>query len=105
MSIVRKMIIVKTIALSQLIFACQSMEIKESDLKRIEATCYNFVWSRNRDRIKRAMLKNEKQEGGINGVDLVDCFIRIIRLRQFFKAEKGSDYRSVTFLLIITTIN
>lgn len=81
-----KMIILKTFALSQIVFVSQFMNISSKDVKNIESICYKFVWSGKPDRIKRSALKNEKLYGGINAID-VDCFLRAIKIKQFVKAD------------------
>ena len=81
------MIILKTFAISQLIFSSQFQEIKKKDLKRIERLCYSFVWS-GTDRVKRGILKAGRQEGGINGID-VESFFYSIALRQYFKSNNN----------------
>jgi len=83
------MIILKTFALSQIVFVSQNRNILPTDIKHIESICYNFVWGGKRDRIARAVLKNKKAKGGINGVD-VDCFLKAIKIKQFAKADSKS---------------
>lgn len=85
-----KMIILKTFALSQLVFVSQFMNISPTDVKYIESICYNFAWNGKRDRIKRAVLKSSKDQGGINGID-VDCFLKAIKVKQFLKADAKSE--------------
>jgi len=85
-----RMIILKTFALSQLVFVSQHSNISTNDVRKIEAICYKFVWGGKPDRIKRAVLKNSKEHGGINGID-VDCFLKAIKVRQFLKAEMKSE--------------
>ena len=65
LSINGKMIILKTFAISQLIFSTQFQSIKPKDLKRIEHLSYSFIWN-GTDHVKRGILKSGKQEGGIN---------------------------------------
>jgi len=84
------MIILKTFALSQIVFTSQFCNISRSDIKRIESTCYKFVWSGNIDLIKRSVLKNPKNYGGINGID-VDCFLRAIKIKQYVKSNRESE--------------
>ena len=79
-----KMIILKTFAISQLIFSSQSHLIPKKDLRRIETICYDFVWNGN-DRVKRGILKSGRDEGGINGID-VESFFGTIAVRQFLKS-------------------
>ena len=80
-----KMIILKTFAISQLIFASQFQVIRPKDVRRIEHLCYSFVWN-GTDRVKRCYLKAEREEGGINGID-IESFFYTIAVRQFIKSN------------------
>jgi hypothetical protein len=58
-----KNLIVKTFGLSQLIYNMQTYRFNDIDLKHIEQTIFNFLWSTSEnpkgiDRVKRAILKN-----------------------------------------------
>ena len=79
-----KMIILKTFAISQLIFSSQFQVITQKDVRKIEHICYKFLWN-GPDRIKRAILKSDREEGGINGID-IESFFHAIAVRQFFKS-------------------
>ena len=79
-----KMIILKTFAISQLIFSSQFQVINPKDVRRIEHECYKFLWN-GPDRVKRVFLKSSRDEGGINGID-VESFFHAIAVRQFFKS-------------------
>lgn len=89
MSIVGKMVVVKTFALSQLAFVSQFMSIESKDMKQVESLCYKFAWNGCRDRIKRSFLKSDRSNGGIRSVD-IDCYIKAIQIRQYFKADRES---------------
>ena len=80
-----KMIIVKTFAISQLIFTSQFQTIRPKELKKIEHLCYSFIWN-GTDRVKRCYLKSGRDEGGINGID-VESFFHSIAVRQFIKSN------------------
>ena len=88
LSINGKMIIIKTFAISQLIFSSQFQVISPKDIRKIEHLCYNFLWN-GPDRIKRKFLKSAREEGGINGID-VESFFNSIAVRQFFKSYNNN---------------
>jgi len=73
-----KILIVKTFGLSQLIYTMQCTQILENDIIDVERKMFNFIWaSRNTkgksiDRIKRSLLKNNIEEGGLKVTD-IDC--------------------------------
>ena len=52
-----KMIILKTFAISQLIFSSQFQVISPKDVRKIEHLCYSFLWN-GPDQIKRVFLKS-----------------------------------------------
>ena len=82
-----RMIIIKTFAISQLIFSSQFQIIRPKDLRRIEHLCYTFMWN-GRDRVRRTTIKSERQNGGINGID-VESFFRSIAVRQYIKSNNN----------------
>ena len=87
-SINGKMIIVKTFAISQLIFTSQFQIIRPKEVKKIESLCYSFVWN-GVDRVKRSVIKSGRENGGINGID-VESFFYAIAVRQFEKSKLHS---------------
>ena len=95
LSINGKMIIVKTFAISQLIFTSQFQTIRPREVKKIESLCYSFVWN-GMDRVKRNVIKSGRENGGINGID-VESFFYTIAVRQFVKSNIHSK------LIIINT--
>jgi len=92
-----KMLIIKTFAMSQLVYVSQFMNIRQSDVKRIEKICYSFLWGHKPERVRRNILKCSKLDGGINGVD-VDCFLRAIKVKQYIKGLLAGSYiRAISF--------
>ena len=78
---------------SQLIYNLQVVEIRELCIKKVERINFGYVWIGSRsekergiDRIKRAIFKNECNNGGLNMTD-VDCLNRALKLRQFIRAN------------------
>lgn len=84
-SLIGRSLIVKTFAMSQLVFASQFCNISNYDIKKIERICYLFINGSKTERIKRSTLKCPKMDGGINAID-VDCFLKSVKIRQYLKA-------------------
>jgi exonuclease III len=89
-----KILIVKTYGLSQLIYNMQSYGFKEIDLIETERIIFKFIWSTSEsqngiDRISRATMKNEFDQGGMNVTD-VECLDRALKLRQFIRAQSSN---------------
>ena len=87
--------IVKTFGLSQLIYFLQSCEIREKELISVERTIFKFLWNKKwagkcPDRIKRQVLKNSYQNGGMKAPDVaaLDCALKI---KQFLNATKSKN--------------
>ena len=88
-----KNLIVKTFGLSQLIYNMQSFGFEKSELKTIEQIIFKFLWSTKDnqngvDRIKRSIMKNEYEEGGINVTD-IESLDRSLKLKQFIRASNS----------------
>jgi hypothetical protein len=88
-----KSLIIKTFGLSQLIYNMQSYEFKLSELKNVETIIFKFIWSNSEaqngvDRIKRSVLKNDYESGGMKITD-VECLDRSLKLKQFIRASKA----------------
>jgi exonuclease III len=87
--------IAKTFGFSQLIYAMQCCAFKVEDLTNIERMYFKFLWCKRwdspaPDRIKRAILKSTKEEGGLNCIDVI-ALDESIKLRQYFKSLNGAQ--------------
>jgi hypothetical protein len=89
-----KILIVKTFGLSQIIYNLQCYQISQVDLVRIERLIFKFIWSkkwkdqRPIERIRRSVLKNNVDDGGLNAPD-VECLNRALKLKQFIRSNKS----------------
>jgi hypothetical protein len=92
-----KILIIKTFGLSQLIYNLQCYPILEKDLLLIEKLIFKFIWSKDWnkvrvcERIKRSVLKNEYQLGGMNAPD-VECLNKALKLKQFIRASNSNHH-------------
>ena len=59
----------KSLAISQLILNFSFLVVPDHIVKRIQRAIFNFIW-KNKDRIKRNVLIGDKNNGGINIVDV-----------------------------------
>jgi hypothetical protein len=99
-----KSIIAKTFGLSQVIYCMQMGEIKDQDLRRIETIYFKFLWSKSwkgnhPERIKRSLLKNEKNRGGINALDIRSMY-EAIKVRQVINALKSNILKDIQLRLL-----
>ena len=76
LSILGKILIVKTFGISQIIYLLQSMSVPESFIKRINAILYKFIWNRHYlaakapERIKREIVNKSLKLGGLGMLDV-----------------------------------
>ena len=76
LSILGKILIVKTFGISQMIFLMQSLNVNETDYKKWNALLYKFVWNRHYlaakapERIKRDITNKSIKLGGLGMLDI-----------------------------------
>jgi hypothetical protein len=82
-----KSLVIKTFGISQLIYVMQSVEVRQEQIKQIERLIFNFLWEtknyedpRARDRIKRSVMKNEYNLGGLKITD-IECLDKSLKLK------------------------
>jgi exonuclease III len=92
-----KILIIKTFGLSQLIYNMQCVFFEESQIKEIERKMFFFLWAKSPDkkraidRIKRSVLKNEYEYGGLKMTD-IECLDRALKLKQYIRASSANHY-------------
>jgi len=90
-----KILVINTFGISQLIYTMQVCEYFDSDLKEIENFIFGFIWSKNLnivkapDRIKREIMKQDYDNGGLRVPDLW-AINSALKLRQFFQASSSN---------------
>jgi len=90
-----KILVASTFGISQLIYSMQVCEYYESDLKELEKFIFGFLWSKNvtvstaPDRIKRNIMKQDYDNGGLRVPD-VAVLNEALKLKQFFRASESN---------------
>jgi len=90
-----KITIVKTFGVSQLIYTMQACHYAASDVERIEAFVFKFLWSKNcnislaPDRISRTTMKQNYEMGGLKVPDLKNLDYAL-KLKQFIRANNSN---------------
>ena len=78
LSILGKIMILKTFAISQLIYVMQSMVLSPEHFKRINQFLYKFIWNRHYlaakapERIKREIVNSPIEAGGLGMLDVTE---------------------------------
>jgi len=90
-----KILVLKTFGISQLIYSMQTCKFNSSDLKEIETFIFTFLWTNNLggnrapDRIKRIIMKQDYQMGGLRVPDIKN-FDSALKLKQYLRASKSN---------------
>ena len=69
LTIFGKVLIIKTLALSQLTHLISSLSIPKQIINEINKEIFAFIWKYKRDKIARKTLINDSKNGGINMID------------------------------------
>ena len=78
LSVLGKVLILKTFGISQIIYLLQSMCLKASDFKLLNSLLYKFLWNRNYlaakapERIKREIMNKPIKLGGFGMLDIME---------------------------------
>ena len=69
LSLIGRILIVKSLAVSKLVYIASVSSSCEMYLKKIHKLIYNFIWNGKRDGVKRASIMAGKNEGGLNMIN------------------------------------
>ena len=78
LSLLGRILIIKTFAISQFVFLLQSMKIWEPNLKKVERLFFKYLWNRNfsgnraPERLKRSIMLTPMKYGGFGLMDIRD---------------------------------
>jgi len=66
-----KVVIIDTLFISQLVYLMSVLSTSPTQtMKQIDTQLYTFLWSNKTERIKRNMLENTKESGGVSMSDI-----------------------------------
>ena len=95
LTVMGKILILKTYAVSQAIFLMQSMLLNENSLKKINQLMFKFLWNKNffnakaPDRIKRSIMLTPVQLGGFGmmNIDLMNKSLNLKAIGRMVQSE------------------
>ena len=70
LSMYGRIMIVKTLGISEFLYIASLINVPEWVINTVESAIYGFVWKGKKDRIKRTVLINNFRNGGLNMVDI-----------------------------------
>ena len=74
LSLLGKVQLIKTFALSQFVLPATLLVVPPNVIKRIESMLYNFLWG-GKDSVKRKRVIKERKHGGLNMIDIRSMFM------------------------------
>jgi hypothetical protein len=74
LTIIGKILIIKSLILPKFTFIASSCTVPERYTKEIESCCFKFIWKGKPDKIKRSVLINTYEKGGLNMVGIDSYF-------------------------------
>ena len=81
-----KVIIVKILAASQIVYTASAAHTPVSVIKILNKLLYQFIWNSNKEKVKRSVCINSISKGGLNMIDL-ESKVRSLKLawiRKFY---------------------
>lgn len=98
LSIQGKMCIIKTLAMSQLVYLCSVLPTPPKKLdyeKQIEKLIFKFLWNEKPDKIKRKVLYNTKENGGLGmpNFKLINIAAKISWLRRYLDSQEDKIWK------------
>ena len=80
LTLLGKITIVKTLALSQIVHVLTSLPTHQGALKEINTLLYDFLWESKGDKIKRTQMINDYDKGGLKMID-IQSFNKLLNKR------------------------
>jgi len=74
-----RVLIIKSLALSQLVYSASNLNVPQEITPIIKAKLFTFLWKNKNDKIKREGLYQDRDKGGIRMID-VETMIKVLRL-------------------------
>jgi len=89
LSLVGKILIVKSQALSKLQFMASATEVPREYIRKMKKSIYNFIWS-GKDRVKREIIAKPWEEGGLK-MPILEDMIAAAAIHWFRRALECQD--------------
>ena len=97
LSYIGKSLVIRSMAISQVAYACEMTPITEEHRKIINKLIYKFLWSGKNVKIKKSIVSLPRHLGGLNVVDL-DILIKTKRIMWVIRALKDNSDQTCTKL-------
>ena len=100
LTIVGKITVIKSLALSKLVHLFMTLPDPDNDyVKKLETMFFKFIWGKGKDRIKRSVIINDIEDGGLNAPHIMS-FCRSLKLTWIKKLINDNDFSSWKMLIL-----
>ena len=96
LTIFGKVVVLKALAISQLVFNISVLPVSNDIIKKINRSLFKFIWNSN-DRIRRNVLINNKDNGGIDMID-IECKVKALKAAWVSRIFLNDECKWVSFL-------
>ena len=94
LTIFGKILIIKTFALSQILYVATVLHVPEETVKEIESLSYQFLWNGSQHKVKKRVVIQDYQFGGCKMVDCEEMFkVQKIKWIQKYFVEKEKYWK------------
>lgn len=95
-TMIGKIVIIKSLLLPNIIYIASCSIIPQEKLQLFKNMIYEFIWKGKTDRIKRTTLSKDYNEGGLRMID-IDLFIKSIHIRWITRLCENTNENWKTF--------
>ena len=91
LTIFGKILILKTFAISQILYVASVLHVPEPILKEIDSIIFDFLWNGKAHKVKKKVVIQENELGGCRMVDLIEM-LKVQKLKWISKIFDNNDY-------------
>ena len=91
LTLLGKIAIIKSLAISQIVYALSSLPTPKGLLKDINSLLYEFLWEGKGDKVKRTQIINKYDEGGLKMVD-IESFSKALKAKWVVNYLNGDTH-------------
>ena len=91
LTLLGKIAIIKSLAISQIVYALSSLLTPKCLLKEINYLLYEFLWDGKGDKIKRTQIINKYDEGGLKMID-IESFSKALKAKWVVNYLNGDTH-------------
>ena len=90
-----KVLILKSLIISQFVYVASVLPVPETIIIELNRLLYNFLWNSKREKVKRSVLLNPVEKGGLGMIDLKTKFqaLQLSWFTNFLQCESDAPWK------------